>query len=134
MDTIDDAYKYVAGQEKEWRCVHIGGKLYASVSSGYPCVHLRYFFRSDDDRIIPSRNGVTLTLPMWENMKKFAVELREAEPDLKNASLCMLGTDHSNQMGFLQCGECNPFFDPFTPTLAFPPMYNSFLEVMKKLD
>ena len=115
MDTIDDAYKYVAGQEKEWCVVHIGGKLYASVSSGYPCVHLRYFFRSDDYMFTPSKNGITLTLPMWENLKKFAVELRDNELDLKNPSLCIFDTD---LIGCVNCNECNTLEDSFGPSIT----------------
>jgi hypothetical protein len=121
FEQIGDAYEYVSKTEGEWRTVHIGGELYASVLSDY----------------IPGQPGIALTLPTWRKLKLHAVELREADEDLKNATLCMMGTDHANQMGFFECPECVPFVGPFysaisgdeeTTSVELPPTYYSDLK------
>jgi hypothetical protein len=138
FEQIGDAYEYVSKTEGEWRTVHIGGELYASVSSDYKCINLRHFFRSPDtNKAIPGQPGIALTLPTWRKLKLHAVELREADEDLKNATLCMMGTDHANQMGFFECPECVPFVGPFysaisgdeeTTSVELPPTYYSDLK------
>jgi Transcriptional Coactivator p15 (PC4) len=129
LDEIDEAYKYVSGMENEWLTVHIGGPLYASVSSGFKCVNFKYFFRASNNKILPSKQGITLTIPIWENLMKFAAELRDNDHDLKSAPRCTERADHMNQLTFLNCLECNPFFDPVDPP-SFPPLYSPFLKYL----
>lgn len=141
FDDIDNMYKYVSRTDGEWRTIHIGGELYASVTNDYKCINLRHFYRSENNKALPGRQGIALTLPMWSKLKKHALELREADEVLKNATLCMNGTDHANQMGFFECGECVPFVGSFyggtngcgggdadDNAVELPPRYNSSLQ------
>jgi hypothetical protein len=109
--------------------------MYASVSSGFSCVNLRYFFLpSDSNKILPTKNGVALTVPMWENLYKFAPQLRELDPRLKGATLCVNGLDHLNQMGYFTCPECCPFHEPYAPLAELPIYPTPFDPNADKLD
>jgi hypothetical protein len=102
------------------------------VTNDYKCINLRHFYRSENNKALPGRQGIALTLLMWSKLKKHALELREADEVLKNATLCMNGTDHANQM---ECGECVPFVGSFygggyadDNAVELPPRYNSSLQ------
>jgi hypothetical protein len=140
LDAIDSAYKYVAEMGAgdmgvvTTRVVHIGARLYASVTGGYKCVHLRYFFKTPDDKVLPSRNGITLTIPVWQNLRIFAKELHTTQPDLNSTEMCMYGADHANQLGFLMCDECNPFHKDYQSVISYPPTYNPLLDFVVKQE
>jgi Transcriptional Coactivator p15 (PC4) len=128
LDTIDEAYKYVSGSEKQSVTVHIGGALYASVSSGFKCINLRYFWRAPNNKILPTKQGISLTIPAWNNLIKCAAELRDMEEDIKSTQRCV--DNHINQLGFVNCGECNRFFDPIDP----PCLPQPYCPMLKCLD
>jgi hypothetical protein len=135
IDNIDAAYKFVNSTEDAWRTVHIGGELYASVTNGFKCINLRFFFKSPTGKVLPGRQGIALTLPVWTKLKSHAYELRTSDEELENATLCLDSVDHSNQMGFFECPECSPFVGPLytigaEDTVALPPMYNSSVDVV----
>jgi hypothetical protein len=124
LDNINAAYEYVISSVGEWRTVHIGGALYASVRENYQFIDLRNFFRARDGKVLPSKNGVAIPISVWSVLKKVAVDLKESIPELKTAQSC---GPHQNQLEFVDCSECNPFYDVMKPA-TLPPVYVSFLK------
>ena len=45
IEQIDEAYSFVYQTEGEWRTIHLGGRLYASVACDYEFINLRQFFK-----------------------------------------------------------------------------------------
>jgi hypothetical protein len=128
LNDIDEAYKFVQETEDDWRTIHIGGALFGSVTHGYNCVNIRYFFRSESGKVLPTKQGIALPIAVWEQLKTHAVELKEKDPELKEAVRCNYGDLlHQNQMEAFNCGECSPFYDPFLPPFL-PPEYSAFLQ------
>jgi hypothetical protein len=127
LDDADKAYEFVSTRQGEWRTVHVGGQLFISVTNGYGCINVRYFYKADDGKVLPTKQGVSLALPVWRELKKWAVELKERDPILKLAERCGWGDlMHQNQTGFVECGECNPFYDYMQPAVG-PPVYSELL-------
>ena len=89
---------------------HIGGGRYVSVTTGIRCVDFRKFFRpAGTDEIKPTRCGVALRLHEWWNFVDIINSIVNANPTMATAVACYTGDDHLNQLGALQCPECNPF-------------------------
>ena len=91
---------------------HIGGGRYVSVTTGIPCVDFRKFFRpAGTDEIKPTRCGVlrALRLHEWWKFVDIINSIVDVNPTLATAVPCYTGDDHLNQLGALQCPECNPF-------------------------
>ena len=111
LNDIDKRVKRVrAGVEGLLYKLHIGCGYYSVVESGFACVNLRRFLvPSGGDRPFPSKIGIKLNFEEWDNMMKYAVEVKESVKVLKDAILSANELDHSNQQGYLNCGHCNPF-------------------------
>jgi Transcriptional Coactivator p15 (PC4) len=123
LETIQQMYDEVNGPSAingANRTVHIGGPLYASVTADYKCINLRNFFCLETGKVVPTRFGVALTIPMWTELVKVGPTLKESDPVLKNATGCFGIYFHHNQLGFFECRECNPFQSQVTPTLPEP--------------
>jgi len=104
VKTLDDNKKNLLFRS------HIGGGRYVSVTSETLCVEFRKFFSlSDTDDIKPTRWGVALRLHEWWKFVDIIRHIDDANPTLAAAVPCYLGDDHLNQLGVLQCPECNPF-------------------------
>jgi len=134
LGEIDEAYEYVSKTEGEYRTVHISGCLYASVSHSYRCVNLRYYFKSMTGNVLPSKYGIALPIPVWKKLMVHAPELRDQDPDLKSVEACNTGNlFHHSQMGFFECGECNPFINLIDPLeiVLLPPAYTPLLKFMQ---
>jgi Transcriptional Coactivator p15 (PC4) len=127
LDDIDSGYKYVVEKKDEWKTIHIAGDVFASFGYKFPCINIRHFFRADDNRVLPTKRGIGLTIPTWDAFKKEARALLESDAQLKSAVPCNWGINlHQNQMGFFECGECQPFYDPFDQP-EMPPVYYPYL-------
>ena len=85
----------------------IGGGYYVSVTSGFNCIDIRKFFlpygQSD---IKPTRRGLALRLHEGMDMRKIIENVDSAYYELGTALRCYL---RENQIGALECSECNPF-------------------------
>jgi hypothetical protein len=129
LDHITAAYDYVSTLVGEWRTVHVGGALYASVRNNYQFIDLRYFFRGKDGNVLPSKQGVAIPISVWPQLKTAAVELKESIQELKDAQSCGSGDFmHHNQMTFIECAECNPFYDAEKPA-TLPPTFSTLLKL-----
>jgi Transcriptional Coactivator p15 (PC4) len=89
---------------------HLGGGVYCTLMGKYDLVNIRkYFVPEGKEEEIPTRYGVALKLNEWDNLSAAMDDIRQASEDLLTAQPCYMATDHSNQLGFLQCRECTPF-------------------------
>ena len=88
----------------------IGGGYYVSVTSGFHCVDIRkLFIPRGQTEIKATRAGLAIRLREWTNLKKIMADIDSAHPTLATAVPCFQHDDHMNQLGALQCSECNPF-------------------------
>ena len=86
------------------------------------------YAQSPDNSVVPTAKGIAIPIWVWNNSKEQLVTLRQNDVDLKKAMPCGSGTfDHQNQMGFFECGECNPFWSPLDPVFM-PPRYSPVLD------
>ena len=113
IDDISTNAKAVAtGDEgiKLWQ--HIGGAHYVSVTSGYNCVDFRKWFQpygSKDAEIKPTKRGIALRFDEWSDLCTLADKISVTHSSLSSALPCYYDDDHVNQMGWLDCSECQPF-------------------------
>ena len=92
---------------------HIGGAYYVSVTSGYSCVDLRKFYQpydSKDGQIKPTKRGVALRFDEWSTLCQLIATINDSYPSLANTVPCYYNDDHMNQLGWLNCVECHPFY------------------------
>jgi len=88
----------------------IGGGYYVSVASGFNCINIRTFFLPyGQTDIKPTRRGLALRLHEWMDMKNIIENIDSAYYELGTALPCYLRDCHQNQIGTLECCECNPF-------------------------
>jgi len=81
-----------------------------SVTMGFKCVDFRQFYMPyGKTKVKPTRNSIALRLTEWEQMKKVVELINNAYPALAGAIPCYFEDDHQNQLGALDCKECNPF-------------------------
>ena len=115
VSQINDLVKAQDGNNKNVHFrSHIGGGRYVSVTSGILCVKFRKFF-------CPTPSGVSLRLHEWRKFVEIIKSIDDAYPALATAVPCYSGDDHLNQLGVLQCPECNPFETYWTDYLEqFP--------------
>ncbi|KAL5021594.1 hypothetical protein ScPMuIL_000749 [Solemya velum] len=85
---------------------HLGGNLIVTVDKRFPTVDIRHFDKlrgSDEPR--PTRKGVAMRLDRFKSVVELMPHLI---PELEKTVPCYMRDDHQNQLGFLQCPECNP--------------------------
>jgi len=77
---------------------------------GFKCVDFRQFYMPyGKTEVKPTRKGIALRLTEWDQMKKVMELINNAYPALACATACYFGNDHQNQLGALDCRECNHF-------------------------
>ena len=95
--------------------VHLGGGIFATMDGMYPVLHLRKYFNPNSepgntDKPIPTKIGVTLRSFEFARLVEMISAIEDFSEELKCASACFRSEDHCNQMGFLCCRECSPFY------------------------
>jgi len=99
----------VAGDPVAYK-VYIGGAYYVSITSGLYCIDIRkWFVPYGETDVKPTRQDIALRLRKWTTMRNIIDAVNNAYPSLGTALPCYLSEDHQNQVGALQCRECNPF-------------------------
>jgi hypothetical protein len=88
---------------------HIGGKWYASVTTGFKCVDLRQFYFHPIGCPKPTKTGIALRLPEWRNLTAVIPDLMEKNSTLLAIQPC--SHQHHNQESEMECMECSPFHD-----------------------
>ena len=57
---------------------------------------------------MPTKKGMCLRLLEYNSLKQPLPEIGNILPELNAVVPCFLQSDHMNQLGTLQCSECNP--------------------------
>ena len=70
--------KGVKGRGTEWATLPIAGGIYASVHRDYPIISLRLFFKTEDNKVVPTRQGIGMNQFIWKALKKAAVSIEGA--------------------------------------------------------
>src|SRR6266516_7943368 len=111
MDEIDEELRQQAAlesykvQKGQYRA-HLGGGIYATVSSEFHGVDIRrYWVPPKQLSEVPTRNGIFLPVTQWRSLKVKIDELLKEHPDVAICESCF----HQNQMGLFDCRECLPF-------------------------
>jgi hypothetical protein len=86
----------------------IGGGFFFTVKNN--TIDLREFVYEDGETI-QTQYGVILTQSEWYCLKLVARLIKHEFPIVSEIGLCIDRSDHQNQLGWLQCRECNPFPD-----------------------
>lgn len=106
---IDNAVAEVKGGKDVSYKWHIGGNVYVTVCKNFPTVDIRHFWDPRrDGNVVATRKGVSLRYRQYEQLKACIELLTQSLPELEGITPCYMQNDHSNQMGFLRCAECNP--------------------------
>jgi len=108
VDEVDKSVTALGSKEAVNTRIHVGGGYYVSVTSGFQCVDMRRFYLRDG-KLKPTREGVALRLSEWTDLCGLMQTISDARPKLGAAIPCYLAEDHQNQLGWLECIECNPF-------------------------
>ena len=89
---------------------HIGGGVYISIISGFGTVNIRRFFMPKGDKEAKAtRQGVGVKFAEWQDMAEIVKKINSTYVDLGTTKPCIQHDDHANQLGMLDCLECNPF-------------------------
>jgi len=101
--------KLISGIPVSYR-QEIGGGYCVSVTSGFYCVDIRKFFiPHGHTEIRATRQGLSVRVREWAKLKTIVSAINDAHPTLNNSVPCFQRDDHMNQLGALECKECNPF-------------------------
>ena len=95
-------YADAALQEKKSYGHHIGGNVYGNAAENGVCVDIRQYWKPQEE-LVPTKKGICL-----RHLKELLPEIGNALPELSVVVPCFLQSDHMNQLGALQCSECNP--------------------------
>ena len=68
----------------------------------------RFYLPDNSSELFPTRKGITLTLSEWQILKEHCDVMSSKAPELRDAVRCINREDHQNQLGALDCAECNP--------------------------
>ena len=104
-----DYIEYVdqALAEKKAYQSHLGGNVYCTVNEGSTCVDIRQYWKPEE-ALVPTKKGLCLRPLEYQRLKDLLPEIGQNLPELDTVVPCYLQSDHMNQLGMLQCSECNP--------------------------
>jgi hypothetical protein len=97
-------------EKKTERSLHLGGNVYCKVAENNVCVNIRQYWcpPDQDGSIFPTKKGICLRPAEYIKLKEAMKDIGEAVPELNTVVPCYAQSDHLNQLGYLQCAECNP--------------------------
>src|ERR1700759_5140202 len=112
VDEIDEHLKqqmskdiYKVSKEEDYR-KHLGAGIHAGVSRKFDGGDLRrYWLPNGQKEIVATKNGIFLPSSQWTALKEKLGDLMIAKPELSIADSCF----HQNQLGLMDCHECDPF-------------------------
>ena len=105
VDQIENVDK--ALQNKLAYGYHVGGNVYCSIDENSVCVDIRQYWKPNEE-VVPTKKGICLRPKEHNRLKELIPSIGKALPELDGVVPCYLQSDHMNQLGALQCAECNP--------------------------
>ena len=86
---------------------HIGGNVYCNVAENGVCVDIRQYWKPQEE-LVPTYKGICLRPSEYDRLKELLSEIGNVLPEMSAMVPCFLQSNHMNQLGALQCSECNP--------------------------
>ena len=86
---------------------HIGGNVHCSIGENSVCVDIRQYWKPNEEAV-PTKKGICLRPKEYNRLKELMPNTGKTLPELHGVIPCYLQSDHMNQLGALQCAECNP--------------------------
>jgi len=87
---------------------HLGGGVFITISSIYPTVDIRHFWKPKGSDIpVATKRGISLKKYKWERLCVAMQVMRDFAPELEEACICRFS--HPNELELLACKECSPF-------------------------
>ncbi len=109
VNEIDQAVEYLAlGDYVKFRR-HIGSGYHVSIASSHRHIDIRRFYQDHTGNLCPTGDGLSLKLTEWQQLKDILPQIRDLIPNYDSILECSVTSSHQNQVGFLQCPECNPY-------------------------
>lgn len=102
LEYVDKALE----KKRVYRC-HLGGNVFCKIGENSVCVDIRQFWKPQDE-VVPTKTGICLRPLEFDRLKDLLSEIGNTLPELNPVVPCFLQSDHLNQLGALQCSECNP--------------------------
>ncbi len=104
-----DASEYVdqALEKKQPYKAHLGGNVCCTTNEDNGCVDIRQYWMPEET-VVPTRKGLCLRPKEYTRLKVLVPDIGKTLPELDAIVPCYLQSDHNNQLGALQCPECNP--------------------------
>jgi Transcriptional Coactivator p15 (PC4) len=110
LSQVDEAVNQLITKQYVQLNLHLGGKCYISVTTGFACVDIReYYFNRATKEVKPCKKGIALRISEWVALKDVVQQLNKKHAVLANARPCTYQSDHNNLEGALNCIECHPF-------------------------
>ena len=110
LGQVDKAVNQLAAKQYIQLSLHLGGKYYLSVTTGFAGVDIReYYFNRTVEEVEPCKKGIALRIPEWAALKDVVQQLNKKHAMLANAQSCAYQLDNQNLEGALNCIECPPF-------------------------
>ena len=112
VDSLE--YADQARAEKKPYMGHLGGNVYCTVSEGSSCMDIKQFWKvskvakKPKDELVPTKKGLCLRSIEYSALKELVPQIGTTLPELDRVVPCYMQSDHMNQLGALQCSECNP--------------------------
>ena len=102
LDYLDEALK-----EKKSYNRHLGGNVNVTVTENSVYVDIRQHWKPATE-VVPTKKGLCLRPKEFSLLKQLLPEINRTLPELDAVVPCYLQVDHMNQLGMLDCSECNP--------------------------
>ena len=101
------SYLDEALQNKKAYSCHLGGNVYCDLGDDSVCVDIRQHWMPEE-KVVPTKKGLCLRPLEYQRLKELVPLIGQALPELDAVVPCYMQSDHMNQVGALQCPECNP--------------------------
>ena len=106
LGQVDEVVNQLVAKQYVQLNLHLGGKYYLSVTTGFACVDIHeYYFNRTMKEVKPCKKGIALRIPGWIALKDVAQQLNKKHPVLANVQSCTYQLDHQNLEGALNCME-----------------------------
>lgn len=103
VDSIEYIDKALA--DKTECSSHLGGNVFCTAKG--TCIDIRQYWKPEDS-VVPTKKGLCLRPLEYQRLKDLLPDIATSLPELNAVVPCYLQSDHLNQLGMLQCAECNP--------------------------
>jgi Transcriptional Coactivator p15 (PC4) len=89
LSQVDEAVNQLITKQYVQLNLHLGGKCYISVTTGFACVDIReYYFNRTTKEVKPCKKGIALRISEWVALKDVVQQLNKKHAALADARSC----------------------------------------------